>query len=372
MILTADWTRATPRVLIAVAIAVAAAACTDRTPPVVGIAMGVDVGNSQAILPARQQRFNDSVSARHRMTLRMPRDSAQGGDALNWASELSRTAGLVGVVGHESSRTALQAAPIYRERGVVQIVPTGTSAKLATVSPWTFPLVASDSLQGKLLAQYIVASGRKRLTLFAQDDEYGRGIVKSIEKALEGTDVQIIEDVMHTPQSDFALLVRSMLSHAPIPDVVALITQSRIAVEVARLAWMKQPTLLVLGSDAAISGASQLRLLAPAPDRLALATYWLPDSTNIKTQAFLRDFRASHLGGEPQWNHAALYDAVGLLNAAAADVGANPTAVRNWLRSLGRSRPAYQGVLGPIDFTGQHAIRARLVRPSATGWELVK
>ena len=103
-----------------------------------------------------------------------------------------------------------------------------------------------------------------------------------------------------------------------------------------------------------------------------LTTYWFPDSTNAATQAFLRDFRASRLGGEPQWNHAALYDAVGLLNTAAAEVGGNPNAVRDYLLSLGRSRPPYQGVLGAIDFTGKRAIPALLIRPSSTGWELVK
>ncbi|MEO7363413.1 MAG: ABC transporter substrate-binding protein [Gemmatimonadaceae bacterium] len=372
MILAARPTRATVAAAAAMAMVFAGAGCADRTPPVVGVAMGFDAGMSQSVLPARQQRFNDSVRTRHQVALRMPRDSAEGGDALTWANVLVHTAGLVGVVGHEGSRSSLQAAPVYRDRGVVQIVPTGTSSKLASVSPWTFPLVASDSLQGRLLAQYIVSSGRKRLTLFVQDDEYGRGIVTAIQNALSGTDVQILENVMHTPLSDYALLVRSMFSHVPKPDVLALITQGSIAIKVAQLAWMNEPTLLVLGSDATISSSSELRALAPAPDQLALVTYWLPDTTNLVTQAFLRDFHAVHPGVEAQWNHAALYDAVGLLNSAAADVGGNPKGVRDWLLSLGRSRPQYRGVLGLIDFTGQHAVEARLIRPSPAGWELVK
>lgn len=334
--------------------------------------MGLDVGTPQALLAARQRRFNDSVGVRHQVSLRIGNGSAETSQALTWAKQLVRIPGLVGVVGNESSRSALQTAPIYREHGVVQIVPTGTSGKLATISPWTFPLVASDSSQGELLAHYVAASGRKRLTLLVQDDEYGRGIVTSIDKALGGSGVQILENVVHTPQSDFSLLVRSMLSYAPKPDVLLLITQGGIAARVAQLAWARDSTLLIVGSDAAISGASELRSLAPAPDHVALATYWLPDSTRVETQIFLRDFRASLPGGEPLWNHAALYDAVGLLNAAAAEVGGNPKDVRDWLLSLGRERPAYQGVLGAIDFTGLHAIPARLIRPSASGWELIK
>ena len=271
----------------------------------------------------------------------------------------------------EGSRSSLQAAPVYRERGIVQVVPTGTSQRLATVSPWTFPLVASEEAQGKLLAAHLRKVGRKRVTLFVQDDEYGRGILETLRNELKGTEVEILEDVTHASTSDFDLLVRSVLSRVPAPDALVLITQGSLALPIVTRAWKRDSTLLILGTDAANSGARALRALAPAPDLLALATYWLPDTTDAKTRVFLQDYRDSRVPGEPQWYHAALYDAVGLLNAAASSAGNNPTAVREWLLSLGHSRPPYPGVLGLIDFTGEHPIRARLVRPSATGWELV-
>lgn len=350
------------------------AACGERTPAVIGIAMGADTETPQGLLTARQKRFNDSVGTGRQVTL-VYRSAAQDtavNPALAWANELVAMPGLIGVVGHESSRMALQAAPVYRQRGVVQIVPTGTSGLLATVSPWTFPLVASDASQGVLLAQHLVGSGRKRVTLFVQDDEYGRGIVESVKRALNGTDVQILDNVMHTPRSDFPLLVRSVLGHDPRPDALMLITQGGIAVQVSQLAWSHDSTLLIMATDAASTGANELRTLVPPSGKLVLATYWLADSTNRATQEFLREYKNSKIAGDPQWHHAALYDAVGLLNAATAEAGSKPSAVRDWLLSLGRGRPAYQGVLGSIDFTGKHAIAARLVRPSATGWELVK
>lgn len=374
MILAGRRFRASPQVIAAVLTLTFAGACGDRAPAVIGIAMGMDRVTPLALLAARQQRFNDSTGVRQHVELLYtpPALDSVLNPALAWANELVLKRGLVGVVGHESSRSALQAAPVYRETGVVQIVPTGTSSELASVSPWTFPLVASDASQGVLLAQYLVGTGRKRVTLFVQDDEYGRGIVSSVRRALSGTDVLILEDVMHTPASDYDLLVRSVLSHDPKPDALMLITQGGIAAQIAELVWRRDSTLLILGTDAVSPAAGELRALVPTNSHLAFATYWLPDSTNQATKAFLQDFRASKLAGDPQWHHAALYDAVGLLNAAVAEVGTSPSAVRGWLLSLGRNRPAYQGVLGAIDFTGKHAIAARLVRPSATGWELVK
>lgn len=362
------------RAIALVAFLTQVTACGDRSPSAIGIAMGADTAMPVAILTARQQRFNDSIGPRHQVKLfyrTAAQDSALN-PALAWANELTRLPGLVGVVGHESSRMSLQAAPVYRQRGVVQIVPTGTSSQLASISPWTFPLIASDASQGLLLAQYLVGSGRKRITLFVQDDEYGRGIVESVKRALNGTDIQILENVMHTPVSDYELLVRSMLSHDPRPDALMLITQGPIATTVAQLAWRRDSTLLILATDAVSTSSNELRTLVPVTGRLVMATYWLADTTNKATQEFLRDYRNSHLEGDPQWYHAALYDAVGLLNAAATEAGDSPSAVRAWMLSLGRDRPAYAGVLGAIDFTGKHAIAARLVSPSPTGWELVK
>jgi ABC-type branched-subunit amino acid transport system substrate-binding protein len=349
-----------------------AAGCRERPSAVIGIAMGSDLVGNRTMLSARQERYNNSVDARHKVELRIARDTVQAGNTLGWANELVNTPGLIGVVGHESSRYALQAAPVYEAREVVEIVPTGTSRKLATVSPWTFPLVASDSSQGKLLADRIVASGRKRVTLLVQDDEYGRGIVMAMRAVLDRSDVQVLENVVHTPRSDFALLVRSILAHSPAPDALVLITQGGIAIDVARNAWRQDSTLMIIGSDATISGATTLRALAPGPDRLALATYWVPDSSDALTQEFFRDYREAQLEGEPQWHHAALYDAVGLLNAAIKETGGGSMDVRRFMLSLGRNRAAYRGVLGEIDFTGEHAIPARLIRPTATGWEPVK
>ena len=352
---------------------VCALGCGESAPPTVGIGMGDDA-QMRPVLDARTKRLNDTLAEGHRIRLVYePQDaSATSKGVLKWAGELVQMPGLVGVVGHESSRSALWAAPVYAKRGVVQIVPTGTSARLATVTPWTFALVASDSSQGELLAQQLKATNTKNVTLFVQDDEYGRGVVQALKRAIAGHDIQILDNVAQTQDSDYDLLVRSVLQHAPAPEALVLVTQGAIATQIAKLAWAKRPALLILGADAANTEAETLRALAPSPDKLALVTYWFPDTAAAATKEFLHDFQGAANGGiTPQWNQAALYDAVGLLSAATVEAGSNPKAIRRWLQSLGRSRKAYQGVLGAIDFTGEHAVPARMIRPSGNGWQLV-
>ncbi|MBC8087046.1 MAG: amino acid ABC transporter substrate-binding protein [Phycisphaerae bacterium] len=174
-----EWHR---YVNLALVVAMAGLGCADRSGPIIGVAMG---GMTAQLLPERQKRFNDSVGTRLTVSLRLV--DAAGNSGLAWATELATMPGVVGVVGPESSRSALQLAPLYRQHGVVQVVPTATSHQLASISPWTFPLVASDSSQGELIARHLLDVQRKRITLFVQDDEYGRGIAAALKRGLQGT-----------------------------------------------------------------------------------------------------------------------------------------------------------------------------------------
>jgi ABC-type branched-subunit amino acid transport system substrate-binding protein len=347
--------------------------CGERTSSTLGIAMGADT-ELRPVIEERIKRLNDSAGTRAQLQLMFepPEASMTSDRVLRWAHELAKEPSLIGVVGHESSRSALLAAPVYAQRGVVQLVPTGTSARLANITPWTFALVASDSSQGDLIARQLIATHTRYITLFVQDDEYGRGIVEALKHAIVGHDIEILDNVVQTQDSDYGLLVRSVLNRSPVPDALVLITQGSIALHVAKLAWAQRSSLLIIGADAANTTAEQLRAAAPAADRLALVTYWFPDTTEAATKQFLRDFQKHRPPqGVPQWNHAALYDAVGLLATATREAGSNPKAIRRWLQSLGRSHNAYQGVLGAIDFTGQHAIPARMIRPTLNGWQLI-
>ena len=57
------------------------------------------------------------------------------------------------------------------------------------------------------------------------------------------------------------------------------------------------------------------------------------------------------MGREPRHGDATWYDALMLASQAVRDAGPDRAAVRAWLESLGRTRPPYFGVTGPIAFT---------------------
>ena len=56
------------------------------------------------------------------------------------------------------------------------------------------------------------------------------------------------------------------------------------------------------------------------------------------------------------------YDALMLVAHAVREVGARRGVIRDYLLSLGRTRPPYQGVTGPITFTPDRKPPLRMAR----------
>ncbi|HSC59019.1 MAG TPA: hypothetical protein VLC11_05605, partial [Gemmatimonadales bacterium] len=72
-------------------------------------------------------------------------------------------------------------------------------------------------------------------------------------------------------------------------------------------------------------------------------------------------------GHAPNADLAMIQDGIDLMSAAIDDVGPDRTAIRDWLRSLGRERPAFPGLTGPISFGTGRAVTLTMVRISPDG-----
>jgi len=106
------------------------------------------------------------------------------------------------------------------------------------------------------------------------------------------------------------------------------------------------------------------RTAGPAADSLYVVAFWMPDAPDSLSRAFVERYR--RVAGElPQSADAMSHDALMLIADAVRVVGPSPTAIRQYLRELGASRPPYEGVTGRISF-GPHA-RPRLVMAHVVG-----
>lgn len=262
-------------------------------------------------------------------------------------------------VGPGGSREALQAAPIYRDAGVAELLPSATSRLLRTAGRWTFRLSPDDSVQGEFIGRFVAEQLHGRVvTLFYIADEYGLGLSAGTAVALAQRGVHVVDQIPVTaskrcqPESrtnEYESQVAASLKRG-IPDVVIIAGRGWETACIARAAQARVAGARFVGGDG-VDATPQFRAAAGAAgDSMYLVAFWHPDRDDAVSRAFVSSFRRL-VGRAPRHGDATWYDAVMLAAQAIREAGADRVAIRNYLESLGRTRPAYAGVTGPIAFT---------------------
>jgi len=270
------------------------------------------------------------------------------------AAQLVALPGIVAVVGHQDSRNTLLAAPVYDEAGIPLVVPNSTSRAIGVAGPWVFPVAPNDSQEGAFIAAFAtrVLHGRV-IALLYDNDEYGRGLRDGIRPALASAGAGLaaeapIGSVCEAAGGSDATVVL-MTSRRPPPDVLVLAARQTDVACIVRQARQRIPTLRFITSDAVEINDGQLAAMGPAADSTYFVAFWYDGLTDERSAAFTSAFRRI-MGATPTPAQATQYDALMLLMTAVRDVGAKRKAIQTYLSQLGHSRPAYEGVTGPISF----------------------
>lgn len=272
------------------------------------------------------------------------------------AAELSRRPGVVAVVGHQSSRPTLLAAPIYGDAGIPLVVPTATSRRLRDAGAHVFAMAPDDSVEGA----FIVAFARERLgaaalTIAYTPDEFGLGVRAGVEVAAAARAMRIIdalpvsESACRDDQADpYALAARASLRRG-VPQVVVVATSTTIAACVVRAFRAEQRTLRFIMADGAAASDEFQRIAGPAGDSAWFVAFWHQDVDSTRSQSFRSRFREL-TGRDPSASEVVWYDALVLAALAARDSRGRPSRARDALAAIGGDRPAYPGLAGPIGF----------------------
>jgi branched-chain amino acid transport system substrate-binding protein len=317
-----------------------------------GVDLAVATLNADSAVRARGIAF---------AAVRTPRGLTSAVRAAELLRDHPRVAGVVGDA--ESGRT-LDALPVYEDmdgrgrRAVVAISPTATSAALAGRSPWLFRLSPSDETASRGVAAFAVDSLRAtRAAIVYRNDSYGRDWAATFARTYRGQAAELVSRDPYvagvTEWEPYAAYLATLS-----PDLVLFPGSAEHAgpfLRALRRAGLRAP---VLGGDA----------LAPLADSAEFAgvhyavAFVADRATTPEGRAFVERYSARH--GVPPGVRAALaYEAAMLLGRAATAVGPDaPTRraeVRDWLAALGRTRPAFPGVAGPIAFDARHDVVGR-------------
>ena len=185
------------------------------------------------------------------------------------------------------------------------------------------------------------------------NDEYGRGLRDGVRDALAaaGTPLRAeapIGAVCDASEGSDASLALVAPVRQP-PDLLVIAARSADAACIVRRVRGRIPGLRFLTGDAVEIDDSLLAAMGTAAEATYFVAYWHQALTDERSTAFVSAYRRI-VGEAPHPGTAMQYDALMLLMEAVREVGPNRKAIQTYLTQLGKSRPAYQGVTGPITF----------------------
>lgn len=270
---------------------------------------------------------------------------------------------IVVVVGPGGSREALQVAPVYGAAEMPVLIPTATSRLLAGAGPLTFRLAPDDSLQGEFIAAFADSGLRVRqLAIFYVPDEYGIGLAAGAATAatrrgltvLERAPIRLTQDCLDGEGRAHYDGIVAQLARRGTPDGVVMAARTVEAACLARALRARWPRVELLAGDGAYLESGFFVRAGAAAQNTYLVAFWHPDLPAPASRAF-RDRFIARAGRVPRHGEAVFADAALLAAAAVREGGANRAAVAAYLHSLGRTRPAFEGITGAIAFTPGHA-----------------
>jgi len=339
------------RLLTVVAVLAGAAGCERRHPVVIGVAFGEGrPGVLDVVQDELRRRYPDGSLAVRPPSAEPAEEGAPG--AVTLATRLTKLPGLVGVVGHADSRGSLFAAPVYDEAHIPLVVPTATSRRLRTVSPWVFMMSPDDSLEANFIAAFARESLHTRgFAIFYESDEYGIGLRDGLRSAFAalGLGPRVEEPIAlpcGSPEAAEASILRATAS--PI-DLVVIAGRTRDAACLGRRLSERVRSIRIIGGDAVEYDSTFDRRFGSSPAPFYAVAVWHAGVTDSASVDFARAFRRI-VGATPQASHALVFDAVMMLAEATHAVGTRPEAVRRYLADLGARRPPYHGVTGAVAF----------------------
>ncbi len=224
---------------------------------------------------------------------------------------------------------------------------------------WVFHLLPSAGEEARLMADQAEKLWHPaRVGILHSNDPYGVVLAGELRNALpRGTPVVLDSAFQETPDTTVAAgLVRTL--SAANPDVLFWLGPPRVlAILIDRLR-QHLPQLRIMGSDAA-----EAKRIYDNPDGIFSGLVFVRAADPSVDTARYNNFQYRYsiwMGGQGTSDAVLSYDVTAMLADAMRAGALSRQQLRDYLYSLGRTRPAYNGVTGPISFDSTGVIRRSL------------
>lgn len=301
----------------------------------------------------------------------IPEDVTSSVSAIRAAERFAGTPDVVSVVGHTTSAASIMAASIYNERRIVQMAPISTARVYSELGAHSFRMVPPDARQARFLAELLTRAfpDGARVAMLYMNSDYGRGLRSELLMELDRGRFTVALDLPHTEDAvepaTFEHAVGAV--DAARPDVILWL--GRGAGLDAFLSGFRP-----VGGDVPVIGSDAVASAVPVE---GMREDWGPvqyvDFVDMEGTEALRDFVQRYrdrFGRDAAGPEALTYDAVRLLLSGIRAGARSGDDLRRYLESLGRERPPFQGITGPVSFDEQgDAERSYVVVEAGSGSE---
>jgi branched-chain amino acid transport system substrate-binding protein len=288
-------------------------------------------------------------------------DGGDGMRATAIAQEFIGRSDIAAVIGHVNSGAMVAAARVY-DGHLPAVATTASSPALTGISPWTFRVISSDSINGLAIARFAMRRGRRRAAILYENNAYGRGLTDAFVRGFKGEIVSA--DPIAEGSQDFEPFVTYFKQRTP--DVIFVAGTGSSGLAFLREARRQKLNADLVGGD----GWSVLTTDTTLADGVYVGAPFTAEDRRPDARAFVERFR-KRFGITPDGNAALAYDATMLLAEAVRQAGPRRARVRQFLAELA-THGGYRGVTGTIAFApdgdpvGKEIVMTRIHRGALT------
>jgi branched-chain amino acid transport system substrate-binding protein len=267
-------------------------------------------------------------------------DAGDGMRAAAIAQEFVDSRAIVAVIGHVNSGAMVAAARVYDGR-LPAVATTASSPALSGISPWTFRVISSDSMNGLEIARFAMRLGRRRAAILYENNAYGRGLTDAFQRGFKG-EIVSADPIAEGGDQDFEPYVTYFKQQKL--ELVFVAGTGASGQAFLREARRQALRADLIGGD----GWSVLASDSALAEGIYVGAPFTAEDQRADARAFVQTFRR-RFNMTPDGNAALAYDATMLLAAAVERAGPSRRRVRDDLARL-TARGGHRGVTGTVAF----------------------
>lgn len=297
--------------------------------------------NRRGIELALEELASRSSRGQPRIRVLFRDDAGDGMRAASIAEEFVSRPEVSAVIGHVNSGAMVAAARVY-DGHLPAVATTASTPALTGISPWTFRVISSDSMNGLAIARFAMRRGWRLAAILYENNAYGRGLADAFMRGFKG-EIISVDPIAEGAAQDLSPFVTYFKQRNA--EVVFVAGTGASGDAFLREAHVQGLRAHLVGGD----GWSVLASDTSNADGVYVGAPFTPDDKHPEAHRFVQRFEKRY-GMTPDGNAALAYDATMLLADAAAHVGADRRAIRDYLANLA-AHGSYAGVTGPIAFS---------------------